>query len=578
MLSEPEARQKDSSIIDAWEHQFGIDWTSTFGATGNLWDATKKRHFEQTPTRVTPSTKQPKTKHSITSGKMPQFNVAPKFNFGGTVAPPPSDSRASGKAVTQINPVALLSDPIVNDEESLTDSADLAKDQNLDVATIIDSVSGMSIKDTTPSDDANLTRQYLARMKMLEDITRNGLGSKHRAALTTPFVLKETISKNAEALEKAYGHSLSDPALTALDLKGMPCDNWVLSRKQQSVHEFVLFLVDMVTMLAGIPNIILKHLVLGDIPKEGKTNRELRNKLNDLLLHRSDDGLPCIYIQYLTDSAGESPTAATLTSILDDVELYIRGYGNPADNDSYKFAMNVDSTARRDQGKRKYITKPEQINVTRRWVTVTRTRIQRYPPNVPLQRPLSEVGWAKNLQERLTQHAKHQSSNYLMNLTESICRVKYKDYGIRQYGIFRIFETEHAMLGEILCSRIAQAYTSHGGGFSHHSAGISTPGAYKLGEDVYRNYRIETYDDPEWQQNMKEAAVHFDYLREKLKNSRKMELGYSMELGDRIGEIFSIMKQINELTLRSGELTSTVDDEASTLVEVVAKKIPDEQS
>lgn len=222
---------------------------------------------------------------------------------------------ASGKAVTQINPVALLSDQIENDEEALTGSADLAKDQNLDVATIIDSVSGMSIKDTTPNDDADLTRQYLARMKMLEDITRNGLGSKHRAALTTPFVLEETISKNAEALEKAYGHSLSDLALTALDLEGMPCDNWVLSRKQQSVHEFVLFLVDMVTMLAGIPNIILKHLVLGDIPKEGKTNRELRNKLNDLLLHRSDDGLPCIYIQYLTDSAGESPTAATLISI-----------------------------------------------------------------------------------------------------------------------------------------------------------------------------------------------------------------------------------------------------------------------
>jgi len=113
---------------------------------------------------------------------------------------------------------------------------------------------------------------------------------------------------------------------------------------------------------------------------------------------------------------------------------------------------------------------------------------------------------------------------------------------------------------------------------SHHSAGIRTPGAYKLGEDVYRNYRIETYDSPEWQQNMKEAAVHFDYLREKLKNSREMELEYSMELGDRIGEIFSIMKQINELTLRSGGLASTVDDEASTLAEVVVKKIPDEQS
>ena len=208
----------------------------------------------------------------------------------------------------------------------------------------------------------------------------------------------------------------------------------------------------------------------------------------------------------------------------------------------------------------------------------TRTRIQHYPPNVPLQRPLSEVGWARNLQERLDQHTKHQSSNYLMNMTESICRVKYKDYGIRQYGIFRIFETEHAMLGEILCSRIAQAYTSHGGGFSHHSAGISTPGAYKLGEDVYRNYRIETYDDPEWQQNMQEAAVHFDYLTHKLRELREKELNYAVALANIQQKLTSSAERIEKLNRNLDKLELTISVEASNLEEMVAKKIPDEQS
>jgi len=67
-----------------------------------------------------------------------------------------------------------------------------------------------------------------------------------------------------------------------------------------------------------------------------------------------------------------------------------------------------------------------------------------------------------------------------------------------QYVVFHIFHLSHAMFAEIVLSRIGLVYTTQGGGFSHHPAGISHPDAKGVGKDYYENMETRLYKDPEF--------------------------------------------------------------------------------
>jgi len=151
-------------------------------------------------------------------------------------------------------------------------------------------------------------------------------------------------------------------------------------------------------------------------------------------------------------------------------------------------------------GKRKYFVKKDmtaqhRIQITTSWAAKCRARLQNEDQQSPLPRPLVEVGYASAL-KRLDQHQKHQSSNYLMNLTEAICKVEFPDFFIKQFVVFHIFDVTHAMFGEIIISRLAQAYVSHGGGFCHFMAGVSHRGAKEMKEVAYRELRQKVFQDP----------------------------------------------------------------------------------
>jgi hypothetical protein len=64
----------------------------------------------------------------------------------------------------------------------------------------------------------------------------------------------------------AHRRSLHDLVKTALDLPGMPCDNWVRKRKQSVAFKYEDFLVYLVVMMAGMDSLVLKHFVEGDLP------------------------------------------------------------------------------------------------------------------------------------------------------------------------------------------------------------------------------------------------------------------------------------------------------------------------
>ena len=102
-----------------------------------------------------------------------------------------------------------------------------------------------------------------------------------------------------------------------------------------------------------------------------------------------------------------------------------------------------------------------------------------------LDRPLCEIGYAIVPIEHVEQHSKHTSSNYLMNLTDAICKVKFGKYRIAQYIVLHTVHLTHAMYAEIIASRIGLAYTAVGGGWCHFMAGVSHQGAETVGDKYY---------------------------------------------------------------------------------------------
>ncbi len=75
------------------------------------------------------------------------------------------------------------------------------------------------------------------------------------------------------------------------------------------------------------------------------------------------------------------------------------------------------------------------------------------------------------------------------------------------------------MIGEIICTCIAQAYISHGGGFSHCAAGISHRGANEMLEDDYRVLQLKIFADPGFLSRMDEETKKTQQLINELRDN-----------------------------------------------------------
>jgi hypothetical protein len=291
-----------------------------------------------------------------------------------------------------------------------------------------------------------------------------------------------TYEDYSSKLIEAYNEGLESLVRVALYLRGMPCDIWVQRRIASGPVKYENLMFTLWLIMAGWDPLILEHLVHGDLPAAALTDAELEKKLRKLKnIPAINECCPCIYMQYLVDTIGKSPTPEILGKILDFVEMYAKA----EDVKDMAFVARIDSALASPNwgrisaiaGRKRYLESPEQTKTCLNWAKAARERMEGLPMNEPLVRPWAECGYATYPTERLDQYAKHNSSNYLMNLTDAICRLEFPSYRIRQYVVHHIVHYTHAMYDEILASRVSLAYTTQGGGWCHFRAGVSHRGA-----------------------------------------------------------------------------------------------------
>lgn len=184
------------------------------------------------------------------------------------------------------------------------------------------------------------------------------------------------------------------------------------------------------------------------------------------------------------DANGNSPTPNELFAILNHIETYVKGtdHDQPREIDSFK-GPGI-SLAKSQGGYRKYLyiskLSPAHVKQLNRFVQNVRKRITDISPNKhhePLTHPLCGVGYGVRSEDRLKSHKKHMSSNYVMDITEAVVGVLFKQnvlsklYEIKQFIIFICFDPAHGALSEIVLARLDEGYHGNGRGFSHYPLG-----------------------------------------------------------------------------------------------------------
>lgn len=88
-------------------------------------------------------------------------------------------------------------------------------------------------------------------------------------AAPAPGVVDGTLNRYAELLIAAYQDSLYTLVRTTLDLKDMPDDKWAEWRNSSNI-DFAAFELSIRSMLASFDTKVLKHLIMGDLPRAAR--------------------------------------------------------------------------------------------------------------------------------------------------------------------------------------------------------------------------------------------------------------------------------------------------------------------
>jgi hypothetical protein len=201
-------------------------------------------------------------------------------------------------------------------------------------------------------------------------------------------------------------------------------------------------------MMIGWDPLILKHLVHMSYPRSSKPLKSLSKNIET----------PSIYLQYLGDVNGNAPPQKDLLRILDYAEDYVQGLNDPSNKTSHARALVVDqalpskvwNSEKELRGERRYIEGQTRARKCIAWIAAARQRLEGLSPDQSPARPWAKCGYATHPNERLDQHAKHTSSNYLMNLTDAICKTQFQGkYTISQFFVHQIIHYTHAMYGEV---------------------------------------------------------------------------------------------------------------------------------
>ena len=152
----------------------------------------------------------------------------------------------------------------------------------------------------------------------------------------------------------------------------------------------------------------------------------------------------------------------------------------------------------------------------------------------PLEYPLCEVGYSVRCPVRLKQHARHNSSNYIMNLTEAIFGAHRAEFGetfcICQHVISLIWDWDESQpeIAEVGFSKLAESFTDNAEGFSHYAAGLSTHLTNLVPENVWDDAKLFVMEDSRIRigstANLQTSKRSLSPLSKKLQTSRRRPL------------------------------------------------------
>jgi hypothetical protein len=224
-------------------------------------------------------------------------------------------------------------------------------------------------------------------------------------------------------------------------------------------------------VLQAMDTRVVHCLIRGDLSKRYRQDSEVQLVINELWRSQTnpfdhDDDAPvqpAVYIQYLVDKDGVGPTAAEYTVLIERMRNYAKlrdpTYALQVDNSTKVGGSPTIQTI--NSGSRKYLNRdpdklptPERKNHVLAFCNALEKRVKN---DAEIEKhPLREVGYSNSAHRRLREHAAHQSSNFLMNLTEVILGLEFGDkYHLDQYVVARLYAPYQAVLAEILITRLA---------------------------------------------------------------------------------------------------------------------------
>ncbi|KAI4194990.1 MAG: hypothetical protein LQ346_003569 [Caloplaca aetnensis] len=296
--------------------------------------------------------------------------------------------------------------------------------------------------------------------------------------------------------------------------KGVPGLRGLLLRQEREMpHSPLVSLPDTVEkydelvrnldlILASVDELLLGAIVHGQVARLAQDSRSSVSSLLKRMHKGPEEQPPSIYINAICDEEGISPTPYQWQAICDLMDLYIR-HGDESD----RLAAHVDQLiyptenwpaprTGRLRKLRRYAeydswtqNESDLVCTHRRRTIADFLRNMRFrldgeseggAEHAPLTAAVVEVGFSDRVHERLSQHRRHQSSNYIMNLAHALFEYKYPGmFRLHQHIIYHCWREVQPWYAEVLLTRLAQGYIDNAGGFSHHNAGLSNSSSFR---------------------------------------------------------------------------------------------------
>lgn len=294
-------------------------------------------------------------------------------------------------------------------------------------------------------------------------------------------------------------------------------------------------------MLVSMAPPLLRAIIQGQLPRKAKLpSSEVSHALDKI--READPGQPGIYMNSLVDAMGLSPSPAQWSKACNHMLMYVQ-----RDMEHNDMAANIDQQIypnplwprdlagkglRRYMDWRTYIEKgSHELNGSRRqwvkfFVAELEGRCAGQIKHGPLSVGICNIGFSNNIDKRLWQHRHHESSNYLMNLTEAIFEFLYPQmFYIQQYVIYNCFQPVQTWMAGIVFTQLAQGYVEGGGGFSHEPAGRSNGSSFQaLTEEQWEILEHEAQSDIDPRMREEDVAMAQRISRGKAKQEAQLRL------------------------------------------------------